>query len=67
MKHDGTEREAQRRLLPFPLSFPSPGDPMTPEMALAAAAVRGEEDVQTFVVRAGEDAWLKRSRGPKKT
>ena len=34
--HDSAEREAQRGLLPFPLSSSSPGHPMTPEMALAA-------------------------------
>ena len=59
-KHDTTEREAQRSLLPFPLFSSSPRDPMIPDMALAA--LRGEKDVYALVTRAGEDAWLNLSQ-----
>ena len=35
---------------------------MTPDMALAAVALRGEKDVHALVVRAGEDAFAVRAQ-----
>ena len=35
---------------------------MTPDMAMAAAALQGEKDVHALVILAGEDAWLNLSK-----
>ena len=55
--HDSTEREARRRLLPFPFSPSSPGDLKAPEETSVAASLP-KLPVQAYGVRVDGGVWV---------